>query len=112
MIQIAVACFGAAGELSRANILLGLMVASAMTKPTLAQVAGGGVAQGRVGGISYVTRRMPTSVAGSQAGAFFGAGGVSGLPGGSAAGGGTVCWQSLRISWPGRLTPINGPWTR
>lgn len=69
------------------KILLGLISALALVEATHAQMVSGGVAQGRVGGISYVTRRMPTSVAGGQAGALFGAGGVSGLSVGAAGGG-------------------------
>ena len=88
--NIAVARFGAAGEIYGMKILLGLIAAIAAAGPIHGQVAGGGGGQGRVGGISYVTRRVPTSTAGGQAGAFFGAGGVSGLSAGSAVGGGTV----------------------
>jgi hypothetical protein len=72
------------------NVFAALILAVTVSHVTFGQAAGGGAGQGRVGGISYVTRRMPMSVAGAQAGALLGAGGVSGLATGTAPGGATV----------------------
>ena len=71
-------------EPSGMKILLGLFAVTLVSAPCFGQMAGGGLVQGRVGGISYVTRRLPMAGAGGQAAALFSAGGVSGMTAGSA----------------------------
>lgn len=66
------------------KIVLGLFAAALATGVAFGQLAGGGAGQGRGGGISYVTRRLPMSGAGGPAAALFSAGGVSGTASGSA----------------------------
>lgn len=65
------------------KFVLGLLAAALATGLAFGQLAGGGAGQGRGGGISYVTRRLPTSTAGGSAAALFSAGGVSGMTAGS-----------------------------
>lgn len=66
------------------KIVLGLFAAALATGVAFGQLAGGGAGQGRGGGISYVTRRLPMAGAGGSAAALFSAGGVSGMASGSA----------------------------
>lgn len=65
-----------------------LVLFGAVTLSALAQNGGANAGANRGGGISFVTRRLPTSGVGVQAANFFGAGGVP--TGTAAAGAGSV----------------------
>ena len=82
--------------------LLALLLGVA-SLPTVAQNAGANNGAGRGGGISFVTRRLPTSGVGGQAGNFFAAGGV---PAGTVA---TGAGSAVTAAPPLAVSPASEP---